>query len=236
VRVADDVARLEPLGMEAVRMKLERDQLSVPLLPALDEITPGDLVLTRMNGSDEDLAAELAAWVDSRGTELAARELLAFAAAEGAAARTAAITIVAQLGDATEPAWREALNRIELRCYAKQQLARLAGRGPEDTDLPAELQPESADFAWLITDTFGPFSHSDLGKGSFPLDLAELDRIIGLARPDELFEAMARLDHPDAEAVLTMFGEHASDKKTAKAARRAAYKASTRRASRQGGH
>ncbi len=44
---------------------------------------------------------------------------------------------------------------------------------------------------------------------------------------------MARLDHPDAEAVLTMIGRHASDKTTAKAARRAAYKASTRRAARR---
>jgi hypothetical protein len=52
-------------------------------------------------------------------------------------------------------------------------------------------------------------------------------------KPDEAFEAMARLDHPDAEAVLTMIGKHASDKATAKAARRAAYKASTRRAARR---
>ena len=44
---------------------------------------------------------------------------------------------------------------------------------------------------------------------------------------------MARLDHPDAEAVLTMIGRHASDKTTAKAARRAAYQASTRRAGRR---
>ena len=52
-------------------------------------------------------------------------------------------------------------------------------------------------------------------------------------KPDEAFEAMARLDHPDAEAVLTMIGKHASDKAIAKAARRAAYKASTRRATRR---
>jgi hypothetical protein len=55
----------------------------------------------------------------------------------------------------------------------------------------------------------------------------------GLEKPDEVFEAIARLDHPDAEAVLTMIGRHATDKKTAKAARRAAYKASTRRAARR---
>ena len=40
----------------------------------------------------------------------------------------------------------------------------------------------------------------------------------------------ARLGHPDAGAVLAMIGKHASDKTTAKASRRAAYKVSTRRA------
>jgi hypothetical protein len=34
ISVTDDVARLEPLGVHAVRSKLERDHLFVPLLPA----------------------------------------------------------------------------------------------------------------------------------------------------------------------------------------------------------
>jgi hypothetical protein len=232
VTVTDDVARLAPLGVYAVRSKLERDDLLVPVLPAPEEMTPDDLVLVFMHGSDDDLEAELASWTGSRGEEQAARELLAFAADEGAATRTATVTIAARLGQAAEPAWREALDRAELRCYAKPQLAKLAGLDPEDTDLPAELQSERADFAWLIADTFGPFSHFDLGQGKFPFDFAELQRLNGLEKPDEVFEAVARLDHPDAEAVLVMIGKHASDKTTAKAARRAAYKASTRRAAR----
>ena len=233
VSVTDDAVRLEPLGVQAVRSKLERDQLFVPVLPAPDKMTPNDLVLVWTYGSDDDLEAELASWTDSRGEEQAARELLAFAADGNAAARTAAITIVSRLGQAAEPAWRQALDRVELRCYAKPQLARLAGLDPEGTDLPAGLESGRADIAWLIADTFGPFSHFDLGQETFPFDFAELRRVSGLAKPDEAFEAMARLDHPDAEAVLTMIGRHASDKTTAKAARRAAYKASTRRAARR---
>ena len=233
VSVTDDAVRLEPLGVQAVRSKLERDHLFVPVLPAPDKMTPDDLVLVWMHGSDDDLEAELASWTESRGEEQAARELLAFAADGNAAARTAAITIVSRLGQAAEPAWREALDRVELRCYAKPQLAKLAGLDQEGTDLPAELESERADIAWLIADTFGPFSHFDLGQERFPFDFAELRRVSGLEKPDEAFEAMARLDHPDAEAVLTMIGRHASDKKTAKAARRAAYKASTRRAARR---
>jgi hypothetical protein len=233
VSATDDVARLEPLGLYAVCSKLREDHLLVPVLPAPEEMTPGHLVLVRMHGSDDDLEAELASWTDSRGEEQAARELLAFAADENAATRIAAITIVSRLGQAAEPAWREALDRVELRCYAKPQLAKLAGLDPEGTDLPAELEPERADLAWLIADTLGPFSYLDLGEKTFPFDFAELSRVNGLEKPDEVFEAMARLVHPDAEAVLTMIGRHASDKATAKAARRAAYKASSRRAARR---
>ncbi len=233
VSVSDDVARLEPLGVHAVRSKLEREHLFVPVLPAPDTMTPDDLVLVWLHGGDDDLQAELASWTDSRGEEQAARELLAFAAAGTAAARTAAVTMASRLGQAAEPAWREALDRVELRCYAKPQLAKLAGLDPEGTEVPAELGLERADIAWLIADTFAPVSRLDLGQKKFPFDFAELRRVSGLEKPDEAFETMARLDHPDAEAVLTMIGKHASDKTTAKAARRAAYKASTRRATRR---
>jgi hypothetical protein len=148
--------------------------------------------------------------------------------------RTAAIMIVSRLGQAAEPAWREALDRVELRCYAKPQLAQLAGLDPEGAELPAELESDRADIAWLIADTFGPFSHFDLGQETLPIDFTEIIRKVGeLVKPDEAFEAMARLDHPDAEAVLTMIGKHAGDKAIAKAARRAAYKAATRRAARR---
>src|SRR5579859_4897111 len=228
VSVTDNVARLEPLGVQAVRAKLESDGLLVPVLPSTDKMTPDDLVLVFMHGSDDELEAELASWTDSRGEDQAARELLAFAADEGAAARTAAVTIVSRLGEAAEPAWREALDRAELRCYAKPQLAKLAGLDPEGAELPAELRSERADVAWLIADTFGPVSHLDLGRERFPFDFADLQQVSGLEKPDEVFEAIARLDHPDAEAVLVMIGKHASDKTTAKAARRAAHKASTR--------
>ena len=127
VSVTDDVARLEPLGVQAVRSKLESDGLLVPVLPATDEMTADDLVVLFMHGSDDDFEAELASWTDSRGEEQAARELLTFAADEGAATRTAAVTIVSRLGQAAEPAWREALDRVRAPLL-RQAAARPAGR------------------------------------------------------------------------------------------------------------
>ena len=131
VSVTDDAVRLEPLGVQAVRSKLERDHLFVPVLPAPDKMRPNDLVLVWMHGSDDDLEAELASWTDSRGEEQAARELLAFAADGNAATRTAAITIVSRLGQAAEPAWREALDRVRapLLCQAAARQAGRSGSG-----------------------------------------------------------------------------------------------------------
>ena len=172
--------------MHVVCSKLDREGLLIPVLSAPDKMTPDDLVLVCMHGSDDELEAELASWTDSRGEEQAARELLAFAAGGNASARTAAVTIVSRLGQAAEPAWREALDRAELRCYAKPQLAKLAGLDPEGADVPAELQSERADLAWLIADMFGPFSQLDLGKERFPFDFADLQHVSGFEKPDEV--------------------------------------------------
>ncbi|MGH3199965.1 MAG: hypothetical protein ACRDNT_29525, partial [Streptosporangiaceae bacterium] len=175
----------------------------------------------------------LASWLAKRTSEDAARELLVFAAGESAAVRTAAIAVVSRLGAAAEPAWREALDRPQLRCYAKPALlAQLADRDPGSA-VPAELKPATEDLAWLVADTFGPLTRLDHGNGTFPFDMTKLSDAGWAVSHEAIFEAMARLEHPDAEAVLTMLGKHSDDKKTAKAARRAAYKAASRRASRR---
>jgi hypothetical protein len=56
VSVTDDAARLEPLGIQAVCSKLDRDGLLIPVLSAPDKMTPDDLVLVCMYGSDDDAA------------------------------------------------------------------------------------------------------------------------------------------------------------------------------------
>jgi hypothetical protein len=233
VTVSDDVARLEPLAVFAVAAKLRACDVHVPELPPPDQMTADDVVLVNMFGAEEDFEAEFASWLAKRTAEDAARELLAFAAGEGAALRTAAMPIIARLGAAAEPAWREALDRPELRCYAKPALlAQLADRDPE-SKVPDELQPAIEDLAWLVADTFGPLTRLDRGNTTFPFDTTELADAGWAVSHETIFETMARLEHPDAEAVLTMLGKHADNKKIAKAARRAAYKAASRRASRR---
>lgn len=234
VTLDGEVARLEPLALFTVAAKLRASGVHVPELPPPGEMTADDVVLVSMFGTEEAFEAEFASWLAERTAESAARELLAFAAGEPAAIRTATIPVVSRLGAAAEPAWREALDRPELRCYAKPALlARLASRDPNSA-VPAELKPTTEDTAWLVADTFGPLTRLDHGNGTFPFDMTQLAGGGVAVTHEALFEAMARIEHPDAEAVLSMLGKHCDDRKTAKAARRAAFKAASRRASRRG--
>jgi hypothetical protein len=233
VAVADGVARLEPLALHAIAAKLRACDVRVPDLPPPGEMTPDDVVLLSMLGTEEDFTADFASWVAERTPEKAARELLAFAASEGAAVRTAAVQVVSRLGDAAEPALREALDRPQLRCYAKMALIeQLAGLYPEQP-VPAELKRTTEDLAWFIADSFAPLTRTIDRNATFPFDMSQLSDAGWDVSTEALFDAMARLDHPDAEAVLTMLGRHCDNKKTAKAARKAAYKAASRRASRR---
>ena len=233
VTVADEMARLEPLALHSVAAKLRACDVRVPDLPPPGEMTPDDVVLLSMLGTEEDFAADFAPWVAERTPEEAARELLSFAAGEGAAVRTAAVQVASRLGDAAEPALWEALDRPELRCYAKMALIeQLAARDPEQP-VPAELKRTTEDLAWFIADSFAPLTRTIARNATFPFDMTQLSDAGWDASTESLFDAMARLDHPDAEAVLTMLGKHCDDKKTAKAARKAAYKAASRRASRR---
>ncbi|GAB3870629.1 hypothetical protein GCM10029964_005480 [Kibdelosporangium lantanae] len=97
-------------------------------------------------------------------------------------------------------AWESVLDDEALRPYAKRALA-------ADT-LTLE------DRAWLATDALVPVM---LAEGPVELD------------DPALLEAMWRLPHPDAADVLEYVGQEHPDKQIAKAARRAAHKAATRR-------
>jgi hypothetical protein len=233
VTVTDGVARLEPLALHAIAARLRACDVHVPDLPPPGEMTADDVVLLSMFGTEEDFTADFASWVAERTPEAAAGELISFAAGEGAAVRMAAVQVVSRLGDAAEPALREALDRPDLRCYAKiAMIEQLADRDPEQP-VPAELKRTTEDLAWFITDDFAPLTGTIDRNATFPFDMTQLSDAGWDVSIEALFDAMARLDHPDAEAVLTMLGRHCDDKKTAKAARKAAFKAASRRASRR---
>ena len=94
-----------------------------------------------------------------------------------------------------------ALDMPEMRPYAK-------------VELPDE-EPDVAEMAWLLTDVLAATGEVEESFSS----------AVPAGREQEIFDAMWRLRHPDVWDVLTMIGEEHPDKKIAKAARKAAFKA-----------
>ena len=134
-----------------------------------------------------------------------------------------------------EPVWREVLDRIELRVYAKGALAALADGDPGVAWLPG-LEPDDHDLAWMITDALAAEGWDDPDDvvGHEPEALTRrLSEAVPAGQELAVFELMARVPHPDAADVLTVIGKHHPDKKIAKLARKSAYKAATRQAARR---
>jgi hypothetical protein len=235
---ADDgpVARLTPLGLAAVREQLVESGVEIPLLPDAEHMTAAQLISLAAGASEEEFTAETAAWLSYRTAESAARELLAVAAASDPASRILAVgVVITEIGAPAEPVWREALDRIELRAYAKAALAALAGGDPAVASVPG-LEPDDHDLAWMITDALAAEGWDDPSDvvGDEPEALArQLSETVPAGQELALFELMARVPHPDAADVLTVIGKHHPDKKIAKLARKSAYKAATRQAARR---
>ena len=229
----DDLVRLTPLGLAAVRAQLLESAVEVPLLPPPEQMTAAQLIAMAGGVSEEEFDAETAAWLAHRTAESAARELLAVAAASDPASRILTVGVVAELGASAAPAWRDALGQIELRGYAKAVLANPSLTEGDPASGEPGLEPTDDDLAWVITDTLAAEGLADPSDDAEhePAALAErLSAMIPAEREPAAFEMMARIPHPDAANVLTVIGRHHPDKRIAKLARKSAYKAASRRA------
>jgi hypothetical protein len=219
-----ELVLLTPLGRFAVRNQLLDAGVDVPLLPDVETMTAADLLAMAGGVPEDEFDATVTEWMGYRTPETSARDLLAAAAETEAAERLIGVAITMELGAAAEPAWRDCLSQVALRGYAKATLARLAGQ-----EIPDDLEP--ADIAWLATDTLAAAGVTDLDAEHDPAELARLlGEVVPRGQEQNAFEAMARLPHRQVAEVLTVIGRHHPDKKTAKLARKAAYKAGTRQA------
>lgn len=226
-----DIIRLTPLALAALREQLVDVGVDVPLLPATAaELTGAELLAMAAGVSEEEFEAETDAWVAARGPGDAAAGLLALAAAAEPGERLLAVAAVQRIGPAAEPAWRASLDVPQLRGYAKVALATLQTPPEGGADalepLPGDLEPLPGDLAWIATDMLTLVCDDE-----FP-DPAELAESFSDAVPHgsetTLFEAMWRSSHPNARDVLNHVGRYHPDKRVAKAARTAAYKAASR--------
>ncbi|HEX6342725.1 hypothetical protein [Umezawaea sp.] len=202
-----EYARMTGLGAATMREQMCDGGFTIPPLPVVAEMTAADLVAATGALTPDELRADTAAWLALRSPADAAAELLT--AATDATGRVFAATTIAGIDVDAPAAWESALDTPALRPYAQQALAR---------------PHEPADRAWLLVDALSVTTDPD-----DPAAIAE--ELAKAADGDEvgLFEHVWRLPHPDAADALALIGDRHPEKKTAKAARKAAFKAASRR-------
>ena len=225
----DDVIRLTPLALAALHEQLVEAGVDIPLLPpTAAELTGGELLAMAEGVTDAEFEAEAQAWVESRGDDPAARELLELGAEGHPGERMLAVAVVTAIGAPAETALRESLAIEPLKGYAKVALLSLAGVDDISgaADVPSELELGPDDLAWIATDLLALACDDEYPD---PDDLAVSFReAVPVGQEVPLFDAMARSAHPDAEDVLNHLGRHHPDKQVSKAARTAAHKAASR--------
>ncbi|HET6193395.1 MAG TPA: hypothetical protein VFE59_41060, partial [Trebonia sp.] len=224
---ADANVQLTPLALWSLREQLRFEGIEIPQITAArDELRAADLVAMADSVPEAEFEAELGAWVTALDADRAARDLLAFAAFSGPQLRLVAVNLTRRLGSGAQRAWRDAMQRPELRGYARIALSALAADLPDST-APLVLEPEPDDLTSVATDLLAlACGEEDPDPGEIAAQFAEA------VPPGEqawLIDQMSRGSHPDVVRVLTVLGRYHPDRRVAKLARRAAREAARNR-------
>ncbi|MER5291108.1 hypothetical protein ABT382_03300 [Streptomyces pharetrae] len=209
------LVRLTPLGRYGLRARLLEAGFDAPAVGELAD-KGADALLDGTAGFGPRAAqAETEQWLARREPLAAARELLAAARGADAGAplrRLRCQQALSLVGAEAEPALRDVLDDAELGGLARVWLSE---RGAADVPPPSEAM-----VFWLTIDTVA----AQLAAEGNSAELRAL--VEGLAEQHGgFFSAVWRVDHPATADVLEAMGRIHPDKKIAKEARKAAFKA-----------
>ncbi|MDQ1044484.1 hypothetical protein [Streptomyces sp. V4I2] len=209
------MVRLTPLGLYGLRARLLEAGFEAPAVGDLADKGADALLDGTAAFPPTAAQAETEQWLARRESLAAARELLAAARGLDAGAplrRLRCQQALSLVGNEAEPALREVLDDPELGGLARVWLAE---RGASEVPAPSE------DLVfWLTVDTLAAQLAAE-GNSDELRGLVE-----GLAQQHSGFFAAAwRVDHPATADVLEAMGRLHPDKRIAKEARKAAFKA-----------
>ncbi|MFI5974370.1 hypothetical protein [Streptomyces sp. NPDC051452] len=214
------MVRLTPLGAFGLRARLLEAGFEAPAVGELADKGADALLQATARFGQSAAQAETEHWLDRREPLAAARELLDAARGADAGAplrRLRCQQALSLVGAEAEPALREVLDDPELGGLARVWLSERGAAG-----VPA---PSQDLVFWLTVDTVA----AQLAAEGNSDELQAL--VEGLAEQHGGFFAAAwRVDHPATADVLEAMGRLHPDKKVAKEARKAAFKARSQQA------
>ncbi|MFD5162317.1 hypothetical protein ACFWMJ_30350 [Streptomyces hawaiiensis] len=209
------MVRLTPLGLYGMRARLLEAGFDAPAVGDLADKGADALLDGTAQFPPGAAQAETEQWLERRESLAAARELLAAARGSDAGAplrRLRCQQALSLVGPSAEPALREVLDDAELGGLARVWLTE---HGAVEVPAPSEEM-----VYWLTIDTVA----AQLAAEGNSEELRAL--VEGLAQQHGgFFAAVWRVDHPATADVLEAMGRLHPDKKVAKEARKAAFKA-----------
>ncbi|MFB0618904.1 hypothetical protein [Streptomyces sp. AGS-58] len=209
------MVRLTPLGVYGLRARLLEAGFAAPAVGDLADASADALLDGTARYGQHAARAETEQWLGRREPLAGARELLAAARGADAGAplrRLRCQQALSLVGIEAEPALREVLDDPELGGLARVWLSE---RGAADVPAPSQDM-----VFWLTVDTVA----AQLAAEGNSEELQAL--VEGLAsRHSGFFAAAWRVEHPATADVLEAMGRLHPDKKVAKEARKAAFKA-----------
>jgi hypothetical protein len=215
------MVRLTPLGLYGLRARLLESGFEAPAVGDLTDKGADALLHGTSAFPPAAAQAETEQWLARREPLAAVRELLAAARGADAGAplrRLRCQQALSLVGAEAEPALREVLDDPELGGLARVWLTE---RGAADVPAPSETM-----VFWLTIDTLAAQLAAE-GNSDELQGLVE-----GLAQQHGGFFATAwRVDHPATPDVLEAMGRLHPDRKIAKEARKAAFKARSQQGS-----
>lgn len=216
------MVRLTPLGLYGIRARMLEAGVEAPAVGELAD-KGADALLDAVSHYSEGAAqAEIDAWLAGRPVPAAVEELLAAARGSdegGPLRRLRCQQALAPAGAEAEPAVRAVLDDQELGGLARVWLAERGASG-----VPA---PDEEMVIWLTIDTIAAqLAVDEEGEvRELPLFIESLT-----AHHTGFFDQAWRVEHPATAYVLEAMGRLHPDKKAAKEARKAAFKARSRNA------
>ncbi|MFJ8712894.1 hypothetical protein ACIRD9_06745 [Streptomyces violaceus] len=209
------MVRLTPLGLYGMRARLLEAGFEAPAVGDLADKGADALLDGTATFPPAAAQAETEQWLARRDSLASARELLAAARGSDAGAplrRLRCQQALSLVGASAEPALREVLDDAELGGLARVWLTE---HGAADVPPPSEAM-----VYWLTIDTVA----AQLAAEGNSEELRAL--VQGLAQQHSgFFAAVWRVEHPATADVLEAMGRLHPDKKVAKEARKAAFKA-----------
>ncbi|MCX5196561.1 hypothetical protein OOK31_22170 [Streptomyces sp. NBC_00249] len=213
------MVRLTPLGLYGVRARMLEAGVDAPAIGELAD-KGAETLLDAVSYYPESAAqAEIEQWLDGRELPAAVAELLAAARGDDEGAplrRLRCQQALAPAGREAEPAVRAVLDDPQLGGLARVWLAEHGV-----ADVPA---PDQAMVFWLTVDTIAAQLAADGETEELPLLMRGLTE-----HHAGFFEQAWRVEHPATAYVLEAMGRLHPDKKASKEARKAAFKARSRR-------